>query len=154
MSTPPNMQRFNTIAARLLADLYDVFPEPIDVEYDKFGAAVTPLDAGPGELVAYQSLVGSAVSWLAAEGFIRQREENRVYGGALDLQLTMRGLTVLGYIPASVQDAPKQEALVDRLKSALSSAGKDAAGEVIKTLVGKAFEIALRMPPNIPPLSA
>jgi len=59
------------------------------------------------------------------------------------VRLTLRGLTILGYLPSSVTQGEKDEPLIEKIKQYVSSGAKMASGEVAKKIIGELFRLAL-----------
>jgi hypothetical protein len=138
---PPNIQRFNLTALRLFTQLYDAFPTSIDIETSDLGAESAPAGIDPAAILDYAMRADEVIDWLEEEGFIRTSGKNL---GTLvvGVRLTLKGLTLLGYIPTSITPTETSEPLINKMKKALSSGVEQAAAEGVKNLVGGIFRLA------------
>src|ERR1700691_3622850 len=129
---PNNIQVFNYYVLQVLTYLYDKFPEPADINGDRF--LVKTFRNGRGSVGSkYYFLFPHTVVWLQEEGFIKfeARSDNVHFK---NVALTLRGLTILGYVPQSLKSG-KKKTIVEQAKHALSKGIGEAATEVTKTLV-------------------
>ena len=62
----------------------------------------------------------------------------------MGVRLTMKGLSVLGQVPATVKPGEPSESIAAKLKKAVSKGAEAAASDSIKSLLGQVFELALR----------
>lgn len=144
---PPNIQRFNLTALRLFANLYDAFPSPIDIEYGYLGAESAPEGLAPADVLAYALGADEVVEWLEEEGFVRTT--GRTVGATISgVRLTLKGLTVLGYIPTSIVPTESSEPIIDKIKRTLSKGIETAGSEGVKTLLGGVFRLAISYAPG------
>jgi len=139
---PPNIERFNLTALRLFNDLYDAFPNAIDIDTAVLGAEAAPEELPAPDALAYAMGADEVVTWLAEEGFIR------VAGGNLGteingVRLTLKGLTVLGYIPTVLKPNEASEPMIDKIKRTLGSGAEKAGAEAVKALLGGVFKLAI-----------
>jgi hypothetical protein len=139
-TVPTNIQRFNDITLKLFEKLYSSFPEGIKVEGCTVGTVATALDATLDCAFDTVTLGDFVIIWLREEGFIRYESHDQT-GNYYGVRLTLRGLTILGYLPTSV--APNKEPLIDKIKRHLSSGAEKATGEAAKLIVGELFRLAL-----------
>lgn len=138
---PTNIQRFNDITLKLFEKLYFSFPEGIKVEGCGVGAEVTALDATFDEAFATVTLADFVIVWLSEEGFIRYESRDQ-QGCYYNVRLTLRGLTILGYLPSSVT-ANRKEPLIEKIKRYVSSGTEKATEEVAIKIIGELFRLAL-----------
>ena len=94
------------------------------------------------ELPDWERAATNTVSWLAEEGFLRY--EAAAYGGFVGVRLSMKGLTVLGYIPLSIKSTEMAEPLIVRLKRAVDKGVEGAATDAIKDVLGQVFGLCVR----------
>jgi hypothetical protein len=144
MSTDPqssNLERFNLTALALFSRLYDAFPNPIEVKAQNLGLSASPDEAELAEHLRFMVYAEHAVTWLAEEGFIRY-ESHGLNGGFAGVRLTLRGLTVLGYVPTAVKGKKEPETLIVRIKRALGSGADKAAADGVKALITEVFKLA------------
>lgn len=139
---PPNIQRFNLTALHLFSQLYDAFPSPIDIETAMLGAQAAPEDLAPSYAVTYAMGADEVIEWLEEEGFVRTA--GRTIGtGIRGVRLTLKGLTVLGYIPMALVPAEKSEPFIDKIKRTLSTGAEKAGAEGVKAILGGVFRLAI-----------
>src|SRR5690348_4049646 len=98
---PANIREFNQIAALVFAQLYQAFPDVVNIDQKAIamaiGAPEQSWDAhrmGAGR--SAPAVISLAVGWLASEGYIR------AFGGSPGerVTLTTRGLAAMKAIPA------------------------------------------------------
>ncbi len=146
MTAPTNIEHFNRVVLVTLDRLHDAFPIPIELKT----AEVADL-ATPGTLAAEPSFndiepTFEAVKFLAAEGFLKYSDYWQDGTAFLQVQLTMKGLTVLGQIPHSLDKKP---ALASQIKTALKAGALSATTDAAKQLVGQIFTAAIAAGPAI-----
>jgi hypothetical protein len=140
-NTLTNIDRFNLTTLELFDRLYDSFPHPIDIETKTLGLQAAPDGTSVPESVEFALYAESAVTWLAEEGFVRY--EAPQFGATFRrVRLTMRGLTVLGYIPTPLRGAEQSEPLIVKIKKVVKAGAEKAGTEAVKFLVGEAFKLA------------
>ena len=136
-----NIDRFNITALTLFDRLYDAFPNPIDIETHELGIRAAPDEASVVESVKFAVHASNAVAWLAEEGFIRF--EPPLSGTTFrQVRLTLKGLTVLGYLPTAVSERGKPQTVISRIKKVLSGGAEKAGTEAVKVLLTEVFKLA------------
>jgi len=70
-------------------------------------------------------------------------DPNHRYGYFWKVRLTLKGLTILGYIPAALQPTDPKEALIAKVKRVLTTGAATATSESIKLVVSEIFKLAL-----------
>ena len=148
MTAPTNIEHFNRVVLVTLDRLHDAFPIPIELKT----AEVADL-ATPGTLPAEPSFndiepTFEAVKFLATEGFLKYSDYWQDGTAFLQVQLTMKGLTVLGEIPNSLDKKPAP-ALASQIKTALKAGVLSATTDAAKKLVGQIFTSAISAGPAI-----
>lgn len=138
---PPNIHAFNLVCLTLFEKLYEAFPTPINISSNSIGVESIPKDASYEASWDAQVLAGEAITWLQEENFIRVGSTT-ISGDFALVRLTLKGLTVLGYIPTSLQTSATKEALIDRVKNVLASGAEKASAEGVKALVLEAFKLS------------
>lgn len=138
----PNIDRFNALAAHLFSVLYDSFPHAVKVETAVLAREAAARDLELDELRDWDRTAASTVSWLAEEGFLRF--EAAAYGNLIGVRLSMKGLTVLGYIPVSIKSSETVEPLIGRLKRSVGKGVEGAATDAVKHVLGQIFDLGLR----------
>ena len=141
-----NFDAFNRISLHLLVKLFNDFPRYIDVDANSLGLEAKPKDKNEteDELWENMSLACDTVTWLRDEGFIVIGDV--CYGGEfLQVRLTLKGLTLLGYAPTSKETDSKYLNLADKAQHALADGARGAVTEVVKEI----FVGGLRLFPQI-----
>ncbi len=130
-----NFDAFNRITLHLLVKLFEAFPGHLDIDSNALGLDAKPKDTNEteDELWENMSLAGNTVTWLKSEGFI---EVGSVcYGGHYQqVRLTLKGLTLLGYAPPTMENDSKYQNLVEKAQSVLADGARSAVTEVVKEL--------------------
>lgn len=140
-SEPENIRAFNWLALKVLNDLYDAFPEPINIEGLRFILS-TLLDVGPeSEQAKYLGYFTETVRWLKAEGFIKY--ESNSSGDFRKVVLTLKGLTVLGFVPVSLSPIDFKKPMITRIKRVLAKGAEAAAADAVRGLLVKLCALAL-----------
>jgi len=147
--TMSRMEYFNLYCLKLLQHLYDRFPVPADISEDELlldfvGDELTEAE----ELAQHQRMLCHIVDFLESEGFLTI-QARLLEGGYVNVRLTMKGLAVLGAIPAAVTTVTQRTSLIKRIKG-LFEKGLDAgATKLAEELVGSLFSFALRSGPDV-----
>ncbi len=141
-ATQTNIDRFNLAAIELFSVLYDHFPLPTDIDTAEVGVEAAPEEATPIEMVRFTVYTEHALTWLTEEGFIRYEPPN--FGTRYrNVRLTLKGLTLLGYIPYALKAGEQSEPIIAKIKRILSSGTEKAATESVKSLLGELFKLAM-----------
>lgn len=139
---PPNIHAFNLVCLTLFAKLYEAFPTPVNISADSIGADSIPKETSAQASWSAMDLASHAISWLQEENFIQVGSQ--MPSGDFGLvRFTLKGLTVLGYAPTSLQLNTPPEALIDRVKKILASGAEKAGAEGVKALMTETFRVAL-----------
>jgi|GEM_PF-1178515 len=143
---PKNIEIFNHIILFVLIKLYDAFPSPIDLDSISIGFDARPDENDKDELWKSTEISGHTIDWLEQEGFMTVEAKpimgRPYYSG---VRLTLKGLTLLGYTPASALDEKNRETLITRAKAVVSKAVEQSATDV----VGSLFLAALQYLPKV-----
>jgi hypothetical protein len=139
---PDNITQFNLIALELFNKLYNKFPTPIDLTASKVGLGASPQNASYDESWNYMAEAEHVVTWLTEEGFLRYKSHDQS-GSFFGVRLTLRGLTVLGYIPTSLNESEKREPIIDKIKGVLKIGAEKAGTEAVKSILSELFKLAL-----------
>jgi hypothetical protein len=142
ITSAENLEAFDYIVALIFARLFERFPERTAIQGMRL-VIEAALDKEISDALrqAVPKIFSDTVKWLREEGFIRYSDEDA--GDFRDVTLTLRGLTVLGYVPVSLKESPVPEPMIDKLRAALKSGTKTAAHEIIKQAIGKTFALVL-----------
>jgi len=125
---PENIRRFNDLAARILAHLYDRFPEPVVLSPEPFvGNAFTDNDALSEDARFFVNTVRRLTDFGLIQG-------EPIDFGLMDARLTSEGLRTLDAVPTSLAG---QETLGQRLITAAREASADARSSLIKACISE-----------------
>jgi hypothetical protein len=134
---PTNIALFNVITLRILDRLYDAFPKPIDVTPGTIGIEITEKEDGDGAWNAME-VADHTLRWLRTEGFLTYA--NKTHDGKFtNVQLSLKGLTVLGSVPASIKPEEPVEPLHKRVKRVLESSAEGAIADAAKAIIQQIF---------------
>jgi hypothetical protein len=141
-SIPPNIHRFNLTALALFDQLYNAFRTPMELDLAKVGASAMPPEASEQDAWDFSIRTVDVVTWLDEEGFLPF--EGQIAGDHVyQARLTLKGLTILGYMPTSLQSSGPREALIDKIKRVLATGAEKAGSEAVKSLLSEIFKISL-----------
>ncbi|CAH1198452.1 conserved hypothetical protein [Candidatus Nitrotoga sp. BS] len=145
MSSKSNIDHFNRVVLVTLDKLYDAFPVPTELKVAEISEAATP-DSVPAE-PTFNDLESTfeAIKFLAKEDFIHFSDHFLDGTTFLQVQLTLKGLTVLGYAPDSLE---KKVTLISQVKSALKFGAKGSANEATKQVISSLFAAAITAAPT------
>ena len=146
MASPENIENFNRMCLALFDSLYSAFPVPVEIDVKAIAMKAIPQDATYGNTWNVLSIGREVINFLAEEGFLTHKGVTLDGSPYLQVRLTMKGLAVLGYMPASLE---KQEPLITKIRNVVSGGLKEAGGEVVRQLVSQAFSLALAAAPTI-----
>lgn len=144
---PPNIERFNLTVIHLFNDLYDSFPTAIDVDTSMLGIKAAPEGLSGAEILTYAMCAGDVVTWLQEEGFLTIYGTDNA-GTITDVRLSLKGLTLLGYVPASLRFVDRKEPIIDKIKRVLAAGTEQASTEAIKTILAAVFKLAVSSAPR------
>lgn len=141
MAKPDNIDHFNSVVLHTLDLLYAAFPVPIELKVPEIAELASP--GSVPEDLPFDALEPTfeAIRFLAKEGFLTYAEFYLDGTAFLHVQLTMKGLTVLGQAPDSLEQS---ESLIQRMRGVLASGAKGVASEATKLLVSQAFAAAIK----------
>jgi hypothetical protein len=136
---PGRLEAFDYTVALVLARLFESFPERVQLSGMRL-VVDTAVENDVSDKIkeAVPSIVYDTVVWLRDEGFIRYQSDD-MEGDFTGVTLSLRGLTILGYVPVSLKDSPSPEPIIAKLHGALKSGGTVMMHEVIKQAIGKGF---------------
>ncbi|QGX38244.1 hypothetical protein [Permianibacter aggregans] len=134
-----NIQAFNWLTLRIFDELYECFPETKDFDGLHFVIS-TIFDVGPkSRQVDYLPHFSATMRWLRDEGFLRYESEEE--GVFRKVVLTLRGLTVLGYLPTSLGFKDKKEPIIVKIRRVIGKGVEGAASDGVKVLIMRIFEL-------------
>jgi hypothetical protein len=144
---PQNIDHFNRVVLQFLSRLYESFPRPINIDASTaigIASRAVPDSATEEEAWNIGTMVEDVIPWLEEEGFLRyEPDPNHRAGMYWKVRLTLKGLTILGYVPSSLQPAEPKEPLIQKAKQAMASAASTAGKETMKHVVAEIFRLAL-----------
>lgn len=126
--TDSNIDRFNELAARILADLYRAFPLPRNLTCADYN--ITPVLNEQDQLDDASQFFMATVRWLSASGYLRYDHENCVL--VWDAVLTPKGLEALCTVPEALAGQPP---LGERLNTAAIEGSKTLLAETVKAVL-------------------
>lgn len=143
MNIPDNLKAFNYITLRLFEKLYEAFPEPIDIDGLRFVIECVIDEERDVGNTKNLHLLNHTVSWLEEEGFLTTKGK-RKDTDVVKARLTLKGLTIIGYLPASIDGKEEKITIIDKAKEILGKGMKDASTEAVKNVVSSAFSLMAR----------
>lgn len=129
-----NIELFDDFAARILARLYEHFPQPTGLIFTMFGCE----DAEPelsGALPYEADVCVETMYRLMDFGFIAG---NREQFGVSQAVLTLKGLEILNAVPSAIAEEGR---LGDRLSHAVNQGAEETYRSVIRTVMTKGVEL-------------
>jgi len=132
-----NPELFDICATYLLADLYEKFPVPAQIEYDPLYFKISEKfqDATEDDLIHIYRIIESSLRWLERSGFLYLGHIDKLVAG--DVILTEKGLKTLRSVPHSVD--VQRETVGDLL----AQAGKEGTKDAVIRGIGALFSIML-----------
>lgn len=146
MTTPPNIDLFNRFALAVFRKLYLSFPVAIELDVNDLIMSVTPPSASYEESFNALSVGGEALNFLASESFLVHQGPLLDGSQFLQVRLTMKGLAVLGSMPAALEH---KESLITKILAISGKGLKEAASEQVQDLASQAFAFALGSAPAV-----
>lgn len=141
---PPNIRAFNFMTLAILNKLYDAFPERVELSGMQLVVEWAVQNGSGTEESKYLSLLPDTMAWLKEEGFLRWGSAT-LKGDYQQVTLTLKALTVLGYLPSAVAEGQVRETLIDRTKRVLARGAEGGANDVIRSIVASAFTLGAGM---------
>lgn len=146
MTTPPNIDLFNRFALAVFKKLYLSFPVATELDVNDLIMSVTPTNSSYEQSFDALSVGGEALNFLASEGFLVHQGAFLDGSQFLQVRLTMKGLAVLGSMPAALE---RKESLISKILAISGKGLKDAASEQVQDLASQAFAFALASAPAV-----
>lgn len=131
--TTSNIDRFDEITGKVLGELYQQFPVPVNLSADKFVQPATRYCEHVGADVPSKEaeFFIASILWLAAADYLRL--ERHCYGIAQAVVLTAKGLEALKAVPKSLDGSLSiGEQLVKAAKSGVAEQVRDLTNNVLK----------------------
>ncbi|MFH2122746.1 MAG: hypothetical protein ABIJ50_04605 [Pseudomonadota bacterium] len=151
--SPRNIELFERITAITMVRLYEQFPTPLDIKASSIGseAAYDAKDYKEAfDIIA--SIAEHSISFLIEEGFLRinQFERKTLTGPEFPgTRLTLKGFTLLGKVPPSIDETVDRRPFVEQLKSAVEDGAKGTLDNVIKSMFSGAIQLGISAINNI-----
>src|SRR5215472_1332923 len=100
---PLNIQEFNEVTARVFAQLYQSFPDLVDIDRKAIAVAMGAEEQNWNGHMAesgrsLQAVISLTIGWLASEGYIKPFGDHP----AARVVLTTRGLSAMKAVPAGL----------------------------------------------------
>jgi hypothetical protein len=146
MARPDNIDHFNRVVLHTFDRLYASFPVPLELKVAEVAELATPGSVLPDAPFSSLQPTYEAIRFLANEGFLKYANAYVDGSTFLQAQLTMKGLTVLGQTPDSLE---RKESLISRMRGLLTSGAKEVGSEAAKQLVSQAFTAAVVAAPGV-----
>jgi len=140
MTPPPNIDLFNRFALAVFRKLYLSFPVAIELDVDDLIMSAMPTNISYEKSFNALSVGGEALNFLASEGFLIHQGALSDGSQFLQVRLTMKGLAVLGSMPAALE---RKESLITKILAISGKGLKDAASEQVQDLASQVFTFAL-----------
>jgi hypothetical protein len=141
-NVPDKMKIFNLIALHIFDRLYEAFPLPTEIIPKSISAELGAVDASSDEAFELISIADNTLRWLEAEGFLRHSSSGFEGGIFYQVQLSLKGLTVLNWVPHSVIKNEEPEAVIIKIKRVLSAGLTKADDESVKSVLDEVLKIA------------
>jgi len=142
-----NIENFNLVVLHLFSRLYESFPRPLDINGDQaidIGFDAVPDNSTDKEAWVIGTMDYDVIVWLAEEGFLRYQPDPEGREGYFwKVRLTLKGLTILGCVPTSLNQNDSKEPLIQKARQAISSTASAVSRESIKLVVAEIFKLAL-----------
>jgi hypothetical protein len=139
--TTSNIDRFDQLAGKVFALLYESFPMTVSLTAEPFTAiiAVEPAETIEGHQQVFDTdeFFAASITWLAQSGYMAFTAQGIMPATFHQCTLTAKGLEVLKAIPDSLTGRSIGSQLQDAAKAGLL--------ESVKSLTGKALGIGATM---------
>jgi len=144
MATPDNIDHFNRVVLHTFDRLYAAFPIPTEINVAEIAELASP-GSVPADAKTLESAY-EAIRFLEEEKFLKYSGDNFEGTAFKQVQLTMKGLAVLGEAPDSLE---RRESLISRIRSVLADGAKGASSEAVKQVVSQLFTMAVAVAPSV-----
>lgn len=143
-SVPRNIELFDRVVALTFVKLYEFFPIPLDIDAGGIGAEAAHHTTDDEEIFKIISqTAGDSIAFLVREGFVHYEPSHKTISGPDFPQatLTLKGLTLLGATPKTIDESIDRRPFIDQLQAAVREGAKDSVPEIIKSLFASALQI-------------
>jgi hypothetical protein len=146
MEQPKNIEIFNRVVLLTLVKLYESFPVPINVDSGKIGyEAAHDAEDVHEAFETITAVASSSISFLVEEGFLRYEPSSRTMSGPdfPGARLTLKGFTLLGSVPSTVDGAIDRRPFADQLHSVVNDGAKSSIAEFVKSLLAGSVQLGV-----------
>lgn len=137
---PDNMKVFHLVALRILNQLYEAFPLPVEIIPRSISSEILSADAPPDDVLNSVVIADNTLRWLETEGFLRHSSSGFEAGIFYQVQLTLKGLAVLNSVPPGNNEEP--ESLIRKIRKALCADIKTAHKDALRGVLDELFNMA------------
>lgn len=131
-----NIEKFDTLVVRILADLYEQFPVPRKILAINYFDNPTVFNEHVASDVLNEDglFLNHTLNWLKGAGYVDFQQINHdLPGGSIDVVMTAKALEALRAMPDSLdREAPIGEQMRDHGKTASSAATAALVGEFVR----------------------
>lgn len=145
MAAPDNIDHFNHVVLHTFDRLYSAFPVPTEIKVAEISDLASPGNVPADAPFKMLEPTFEAIRFLKEEGFLNYSNHYTDGTAFLQVQLTMKGLAVLGQAPDSLE---RRESFISRIRSVLAAGAKDASSEAVKQVVSQLFTMAVAVAPS------
>ena len=142
MSTPPNIEVFNQVAAKVLVQLYEAFPTSVNIDPMLIGMDLIleeKYESGSPHHDHLMTAAEATVQFLIDENFLRLAAGSTSMSvrGFQNVVLTSKGFSLLQKTPEAIDSSVDRRTYFERLKSVTASGAKVVATETIGPLIAR-----------------
>lgn len=141
-----NIEPFNRVVLLVLAKLYESFPVPISLDSEQVGhEAVKDSEAEHQPPKLIKSVASNSIAFLVEEGFLRYDPSFRTMSGPdfPAAKLTLKGFTLLGSMPSTVDGAIDRRPFSDQLRGAVNEGASNSVADLVKSLFTGAVNLGI-----------
>jgi hypothetical protein len=139
MSTPPNIDRFNRTVLLVLAQLYEAFPVPVDVDTRALAMATVPEGAIFDDTFASFEPAYYTINFLVQEGYLTHLHGPIDVTSFFKARLTAKALVAMGSTPNALTHS---ETVSARVGAVVKAGVREASAEMVKKTVELVFASA------------
>lgn len=134
---PRNTRVFNLVVSKLLSDLRESFPNPVDIDPATVGAAVTDSSAEYDEMFEDIHVTArNSIRYLLRQGIIRQEAHYPTWDGPIrELVLSDEGLRLLDSVPDSVDSEKDRRTFAQRMAESLAGGRAGVASQLAQECI-------------------
>lgn len=137
-----NIELFDEYTGRMLAELYQSFPMPVQLDIRKVSGHINIDEFGMvldehGDPSKEADIALATLEWLIESGYLKTRDARSNYGYGRCV-LTAKGLEILKASPESLKE---KKYLGDMLVTAVTSGTTDAIKEMAKMIISQGIKL-------------